>query len=179
MATVAKAMACPESGLEVRDRMWLKITIANAFIGTSVKAQTLFPLSVCMHIFFFSSVLALNYNLSATKMTNCMNKIIIYVFIIKWTVQWQRKSYNFNNRSTIHYLFNFTLKHRWISASDLFQWFSMEMCLFQELIRQCEWHCISAKGVGEITFIDDTMNAKVRIVTWPSLKNQNKTFRVF
>lgn len=35
MATVAKAMACPESGLEVRDRMWLKITIANAFIGTS------------------------------------------------------------------------------------------------------------------------------------------------
>lgn len=34
MATVAKAMACPESGLEVRDRMWLKITIANAFIGT-------------------------------------------------------------------------------------------------------------------------------------------------
>lgn len=38
MATVAKAMACPESGLEVRDRMWLKITIANAFIGTSVRA---------------------------------------------------------------------------------------------------------------------------------------------
>lgn len=33
MATVAKAMASPESGLEVRDRMWLKITIANAFIG--------------------------------------------------------------------------------------------------------------------------------------------------
>lgn len=39
MATVAKAMACPESGLEVRDRMWLKITIANAFIGTSVRAE--------------------------------------------------------------------------------------------------------------------------------------------
>uniref|UniRef100_A0A3Q3RTY6 Segment polarity protein dishevelled homolog DVL-3-like n=1 Tax=Mastacembelus armatus TaxID=205130 RepID=A0A3Q3RTY6_9TELE len=36
MATVAKAMACPESGLEVRDRMWLKITIANAFIGSDV-----------------------------------------------------------------------------------------------------------------------------------------------
>uniref|UniRef100_A0A8C2XAD1 Dishevelled segment polarity protein 3a n=1 Tax=Cyclopterus lumpus TaxID=8103 RepID=A0A8C2XAD1_CYCLU len=32
----AKAMACPESGLEVRDRMWLKITIANAFIGSDV-----------------------------------------------------------------------------------------------------------------------------------------------
>ncbi len=33
MAAVAKAMASPESGLEVRDRMWLKITIPNAFIG--------------------------------------------------------------------------------------------------------------------------------------------------
>uniref|UniRef100_A0A8C7J8X7 Dishevelled segment polarity protein 3 n=1 Tax=Oncorhynchus kisutch TaxID=8019 RepID=A0A8C7J8X7_ONCKI len=36
MSTVAKAMASPESGLEVRDRMWLKITIANAFIGSDV-----------------------------------------------------------------------------------------------------------------------------------------------
>ncbi|CAL8281391.1 unnamed protein product [Lota lota] len=36
MPTVAKAMATPESGLEVRDRMWLKITIANAFIGSDV-----------------------------------------------------------------------------------------------------------------------------------------------
>ncbi|KAJ8280521.1 hypothetical protein GJAV_G00055850 [Gymnothorax javanicus] len=36
MAIVAKAMACPESGLEVRDRMWLKITIRNAFIGSDV-----------------------------------------------------------------------------------------------------------------------------------------------
>uniref|UniRef100_H3B3V4 Dishevelled segment polarity protein 2 n=1 Tax=Latimeria chalumnae TaxID=7897 RepID=H3B3V4_LATCH len=34
MASVAKAMATPESGLEVRDRMWLKITIPNAFLGT-------------------------------------------------------------------------------------------------------------------------------------------------
>lgn len=39
MATVAKAMACPESGLEVRDRMWLKITIANAFIGMFLQAE--------------------------------------------------------------------------------------------------------------------------------------------
>lgn len=39
MATVAKAMACPESGLEVRDRMWLKITIANAFIGIVLKIR--------------------------------------------------------------------------------------------------------------------------------------------
>ncbi|CDQ69022.1 unnamed protein product [Oncorhynchus mykiss] len=36
MSTVAKVMASPESGLEVRDRMWLKITIANAFIGSDV-----------------------------------------------------------------------------------------------------------------------------------------------
>lgn len=36
MASVAKAMASPESGLEVRDRMWLKITIPNAFLGEGV-----------------------------------------------------------------------------------------------------------------------------------------------
>lgn len=35
MATVVKAMAQPDSGLEIRDRMWLKITIPNAFIGWS------------------------------------------------------------------------------------------------------------------------------------------------
>ena len=33
MLAVARAMAAPDSGLEVRDRMWLKITIPNAFIG--------------------------------------------------------------------------------------------------------------------------------------------------
>lgn len=33
MTVVVKAMANAESGLEVRDRMWLKITIPNAFIG--------------------------------------------------------------------------------------------------------------------------------------------------
>nr|XP_033780539.1 segment polarity protein dishevelled homolog DVL-2 [Geotrypetes seraphini] len=36
MVSVAKAMASPESGLEVRDRMWLKITIPNAFLGSDV-----------------------------------------------------------------------------------------------------------------------------------------------
>ncbi|XP_078062632.1 segment polarity protein dishevelled homolog DVL-2-like [Mustelus asterias] len=36
MMSVAKAMASPESGLEVRDRMWLKITIPNAFLGSDV-----------------------------------------------------------------------------------------------------------------------------------------------
>lgn len=36
MASVVKAMAQPDSGLEIRDRMWLKITIPNAFIGTAL-----------------------------------------------------------------------------------------------------------------------------------------------
>nr|CAD7416464.1 unnamed protein product [Timema cristinae]CAD7435140.1 unnamed protein product [Timema monikensis] len=36
MLTIARAMARPDSGLEIRDRMWLKITIPNAFIGCDV-----------------------------------------------------------------------------------------------------------------------------------------------
>ncbi|KAK2148813.1 hypothetical protein LSH36_481g02006 [Paralvinella palmiformis] len=36
MATVVRAMAQPDSGLEIRDRMWLKITIPNAFIGSDL-----------------------------------------------------------------------------------------------------------------------------------------------
>ncbi|XP_039644161.1 segment polarity protein dishevelled homolog DVL-3-like [Perca fluviatilis] len=36
MTAVVKGMANQESGLEVRDRMWLKITIPNAFIGSDV-----------------------------------------------------------------------------------------------------------------------------------------------
>lgn len=39
MASVAKAMASPESGLEVRDRMWLKITIPNAFLGKTARVM--------------------------------------------------------------------------------------------------------------------------------------------
>ena len=41
MATVVKAMANPDSGLEIRDRMWLKITIPNAFIGESRHSDNL------------------------------------------------------------------------------------------------------------------------------------------
>lgn len=33
MSIIVRAMAKPNSGLEVRDRLWLKITIPNAFIG--------------------------------------------------------------------------------------------------------------------------------------------------
>lgn len=35
MLTIVKVMASENSGLVVRDRMWLKITIPNAFIGKS------------------------------------------------------------------------------------------------------------------------------------------------
>ncbi|KAG8434349.1 hypothetical protein GDO86_012651 [Hymenochirus boettgeri] len=36
MATIVKMMQLPDSGLEIRDRMWLKITISNAVIGADV-----------------------------------------------------------------------------------------------------------------------------------------------
>lgn len=36
MKDVVKAMVRPDSGLEIRDRNWLKITIPNAFIGADV-----------------------------------------------------------------------------------------------------------------------------------------------
>lgn len=36
MKIIVKAMTKPDSGLEIRDRMWLKITIPNAFIGADV-----------------------------------------------------------------------------------------------------------------------------------------------
>lgn len=36
MKDIVKAMVRPDSGLEIRDRNWLKITIPNAFIGSDV-----------------------------------------------------------------------------------------------------------------------------------------------
>lgn len=36
MSAIARVMQLPDSGLEIRDRMWLKITIANAVIGADV-----------------------------------------------------------------------------------------------------------------------------------------------
>ena len=36
MSTVARMMRLPDSGLDIRDRMWLKITIPNAFIGSEL-----------------------------------------------------------------------------------------------------------------------------------------------
>lgn len=37
MATIVKVMQLPDSGLEIRDRMWLKITISNAVIGETLR----------------------------------------------------------------------------------------------------------------------------------------------
>lgn len=39
MATIVKVMQLPDSGLEIRDRMWLKITISNAVIGKHIKGM--------------------------------------------------------------------------------------------------------------------------------------------
>lgn len=39
MATIVKVMQLPDSGLEIRDRMWLKITIANAVIGETRRTE--------------------------------------------------------------------------------------------------------------------------------------------
>ena len=36
METVVRAMSAPDSGLDIRDRNWLKITIPSAFIGSDV-----------------------------------------------------------------------------------------------------------------------------------------------
>ena len=36
MLVIVRAMARPDSGLEVRDRLWLKIVIPNAFIGSDI-----------------------------------------------------------------------------------------------------------------------------------------------
>lgn len=36
MSTVVRMMRMPDSGLDIRDRMWLKITIPNAFIGSEL-----------------------------------------------------------------------------------------------------------------------------------------------
>lgn len=75
MATIAKAMACPESGLEVRDRMWLKITIANAFIGTSVGAEGTVWISVVQRVSF----MWLNYLSSGFKMIRFSLNICLIV----------------------------------------------------------------------------------------------------
>ena len=39
MGAVVRVMQLPDSGLEIRDRMWLKITIANAVIGEGPRAS--------------------------------------------------------------------------------------------------------------------------------------------
>ena len=36
MLSIARAMSAPDSGLEIKDRTWLKITFSNAFLGSDV-----------------------------------------------------------------------------------------------------------------------------------------------
>ena len=36
MLAIVRAMQKPDSGLEVKDRVWLKITIPNAFLGSDM-----------------------------------------------------------------------------------------------------------------------------------------------
>ena len=53
MATVVKAMAQPDSGLEIRDRMWLKITIANAFIGMTSNPEIYIEMGSKLYMEFY------------------------------------------------------------------------------------------------------------------------------
>ncbi|KAG1949563.1 segment polarity protein dishevelled DVL-1 [Pimephales promelas] len=41
MATIVKVMQVPDSGLEIRDRMWLKITISNAVIAAAQRQHSM------------------------------------------------------------------------------------------------------------------------------------------
>lgn len=42
MLSIVRAMARLDSGLEIRDRMWLKIIIPNSFIGKIIKSCIIF-----------------------------------------------------------------------------------------------------------------------------------------
>ena len=58
MATVVKAMAQPDSGLEIRDRMWLKITIPNAFIGEQIVQCSVSQFLCTSHIVAYISFMS-------------------------------------------------------------------------------------------------------------------------
>ena len=36
MLSIARAMSAPDSGLEIKDRTWLKIIFPNSFLGSDV-----------------------------------------------------------------------------------------------------------------------------------------------
>ena len=36
MLSIARAMSAPDSGLEIKDRTWLKITFPNSFLGNDI-----------------------------------------------------------------------------------------------------------------------------------------------
>lgn len=49
MDTIVRAMAEPDSGLDIRDRVWLKIPIPRSFLGTRENGLVLrYLLMICM-----------------------------------------------------------------------------------------------------------------------------------
>src|SRR6218665_593967 len=60
LSVVAKAMARPDSGLEIRDRMWLKITIPHAFIGKIFVVAL--PFQILGYVWFIGKPLQLPYH---------------------------------------------------------------------------------------------------------------------
>lgn len=80
MATIVKVMQLPDSGLEIRDRMWLKITISNAVIGKQIKEmlggvgeQWLFVIrlkKLSLYELFFPPVYDLFYSLDLVFVNN-------------------------------------------------------------------------------------------------------------
>lgn len=36
MLSIARAMSAPDSGLEIKDRIWLKIIFPNSFLGNDI-----------------------------------------------------------------------------------------------------------------------------------------------
>ena len=40
MLSIARAMSAPDSGLEIKDRTWLKITFPNSFLGNDILKTT-------------------------------------------------------------------------------------------------------------------------------------------
>lgn len=42
MDTIVRAMAEPDSGLDIRDRIWLKIPIPKSFLGMSIYKDCFF-----------------------------------------------------------------------------------------------------------------------------------------
>jgi hypothetical protein len=57
MDTIVRAMAEPDSGLDIRDRIWLKIPIPKSFLGKNKAVDpSFYPSNVCPFRFRFSQL---------------------------------------------------------------------------------------------------------------------------